>query len=61
VLAFEGYGVKLALSPPQPEQPMPREVTLTLERDEEDRDGSAVTDLYSNPALWGPRGRPDFE
>jgi hypothetical protein len=57
VLAFEGYGVKLALS-----APAQQEVVLTLDREEEEERGdSTLADLYSNPALWGGRKAPDFE
>jgi hypothetical protein len=54
-MAFEGYGLKLALAPL--DQPT---VTVQFEREEEDED-SRTADLYSNPALWGGRGQPDFE
>jgi hypothetical protein len=54
VLAFSGYGVQLALSPGEPM------VTVEFEPEEKSEE-RAATDLYSNPALWGPSGRPDFE
>jgi hypothetical protein len=52
-VAFEGYGVKLALAPQE------QGVTFEFEP-EEDKDEDPAKDLYSHPSLF-PRGAPDFE
>jgi hypothetical protein len=57
VQAFEGYGLKLVITPEV-------EPTLTVqfesERDEVEDERSTLADLYKHPSLF-PGGAPDFE
>jgi hypothetical protein len=56
VQAFEGYGLKLVMSPA--EQPT-MTVQFEMEREIEE-EPSTLADLFKHPSLF-PNGTPDFE
>lgn len=54
--AFEGYGVRLVITPEQ----QPVTVQFEMEKDRVEDEPSTLADLYKHPSLF-PNGTPDFE